>query len=239
MFFILTNSLNNILESIEQSTQAILDETEDISGLVDNALKILLYVASGSLFISICLIFPVATKVDKNKDELLRHFMLIDREDVKKQLEKCRIFFNTMHDKEHVTQNNIEDIEEEDFKEEEGREGEDSDPTNPNKQKKQRQRSRKNKMHKRFSTNFISLIIKFLVVVTVLEGYFLLCFLESGKFLSVANNLIQECGTVTVRQFSNNFLYEIMQEVLTTNGVAQVVNQNSLTYIFNYLNETI
>lgn len=64
---------------------------------------IMLYVASGSLIISICLIFPVATKVDKNKDELLRHFMLIDRDDVKKQLEKCRIFFNTMHDKEHVT----------------------------------------------------------------------------------------------------------------------------------------
>ena len=84
VFFILTNSLNNILQSIEKSTQAILDETENISDLVDNALKILLYVASSSLFISICLIFPVATKVDKNKDELLRHFMLIDREDVKK-----------------------------------------------------------------------------------------------------------------------------------------------------------
>ena len=84
--------------------QAILNETENISNYVKNTLKILLYVASGSLLISLCLIFPVATKVDKNKDELLRHFMLIDRDDVKKQLEKCRIFFNTMHDKEHVTQ---------------------------------------------------------------------------------------------------------------------------------------
>ena len=44
----------------------------------------MLYVASGSLFVSICLIFPVATKVDKNKDELLRNFMLIERDDVKK-----------------------------------------------------------------------------------------------------------------------------------------------------------
>ena len=45
---------------------------------------ILLCVASGAMLISICFIFPVATKVDKDKDELLRHFMLIDREDVKK-----------------------------------------------------------------------------------------------------------------------------------------------------------
>jgi hypothetical protein len=90
VFFILVNSLNNILSSINSSTSAILDETQNISGHVDWTLKILLYVASGSLFISICLIFPVATKVDKNKDELLRHFMLIDRDDVKKQLDKCR-----------------------------------------------------------------------------------------------------------------------------------------------------
>jgi hypothetical protein len=94
-----------------------------------------LYVASGSLFISICLILPVATKVDKNKDELLRHFMLIDREDVKRQLEKCRIFFNTMHDKEHVTQNNMGDIDDEEFKEDE-KDGDENDPANPNKAKK-------------------------------------------------------------------------------------------------------
>jgi hypothetical protein len=175
VFFILTNSLNNILASIEQSTSAILSETDNISSHVDNTLKILLYVASGSLFISICLIFPVATKVDKNKDELLRHFMLIDREDVKKQLEKCRLFFNTMHDKEHVGTNpNMDDIDEDEFgKDDEGKDGEE-DPT---KQKKnQRQRGRKNKMHKKFSTNFLSLIIKFMVVLTVLEGYFLLCY---------------------------------------------------------------
>jgi hypothetical protein len=103
VFFILTNSLNNILSSIETSTAAILAESSNISDLVDRTLLYLLIVASCSLFISLCLIFPVATKVDKNKDELLRHFMLIDREDVKKQLEKCRVFFNTMHDKEHMT----------------------------------------------------------------------------------------------------------------------------------------
>lgn len=103
VFFVLTNALNNILAAIETSTKAILDESENISNHVDRTLLYLLIIASCSLFVSLCLILPVATKVDKNKDELLRHFMLIDREDVKKQLEKCRIFFNTMHDKEHMT----------------------------------------------------------------------------------------------------------------------------------------
>ena len=84
IFFLLTNSFNNILASIINSGDALLNETAHISHSVDNILKILLYVASGSLLVSICLIFPVATKVDSDKDELLRHFMLIDREDVKK-----------------------------------------------------------------------------------------------------------------------------------------------------------
>ena len=62
----------------------------------------LLIAASCALTVSLCLILPVAMQVDKDKDELLKHFMLIDREDVMKQLEKCRLFFNTMHDKEHA-----------------------------------------------------------------------------------------------------------------------------------------
>jgi hypothetical protein len=168
----------------------------------------------------------VATKVDKNKDELLRHFMLIDRDDVKKQLIKCREFFNTMHDKENHTQQ-VEDIDDDEFKDgnEEaaglaGKQGEGSDEEGKGGQKKQRNRSRKNKMHKKYSTNFISLIVKFMFVVTILEGYFVLCYFQSGKFLSIAKNLIQESGTITMRHFSNNFLYQIMQEVLTTNGTA-------------------
>ena len=86
---------------------------------------------------------------------------------------------------------------EEDEKDEEEKEEEGADPANPKTKKGGRQRSRKKNMHKKFSTNFISLIIKFLVVVTVLEGYFLLCFLETKSFLTTANSLILEAGAVT------------------------------------------
>lgn len=105
--------------------------------------------------------------------------MLIDREDVKAQLDKCRNFFNTMHDKADISNNSMNDIdddEEDKDDKEEGKEDEDGKEDSMFKQKKGRQRSRKNKMHKKFSTNFLSLILKFLFVVTILEGYFLICF---------------------------------------------------------------
>ena len=74
VFFILTNALNNILLSIYDSTKAILNETDNISSKVNQTLLILLICASASLIGSILVIFPVAMKVDNNKDELLQHF---------------------------------------------------------------------------------------------------------------------------------------------------------------------
>ncbi len=98
-FFLLTNTLNNILQSVNNATEAILQESKNISEYVVFSLQLLLIVVSGSLAISFVIIFPVATQVDQNKDELLKHFMLIDRDDVKKQLDKCRFFLTNMHDK--------------------------------------------------------------------------------------------------------------------------------------------
>jgi hypothetical protein len=61
VFFILTNTFNNILSSIQSSTEAIQNEHQNISNQQQEILRILLYVASASLFLSICLILPVAT----------------------------------------------------------------------------------------------------------------------------------------------------------------------------------
>ncbi len=208
-----------------------MEETKNISKYVSIVLFGLLLLATISLVSSVCIIFPVASKVDKNKNELLHHFMLIDREDVKDQLNKCRTFFNTMHDKDHVTQNHLADIDDDVDLDDKEIEGMDS--------KIKKRRSRKNKMHKKFSTNLITLSLKFLVVLALLLGYFLYSYIQSSQFLDVAIDLINESGTITLRQFSNNFLYQVMQEVLVTNGQAQVKNKDSLNYVFSYLNETI
>ena len=107
-----------------------------------------------------------------------------------------------MHDKEHVgTQQNLNDMDDDEFedgKDEEAEEGPEGQNM-PGKIKKMRQRSRKKTLHKKFSTNFISLIVKFLVVVTILEGYFLLSFFMSDKFLGTVNSIIEESGSITYR----------------------------------------
>lgn len=83
LWFVLKNSLNNLLQSISNSTDGILSDTLSLSDSNKHILMILLLVASGGLIVSMCIIMPVVTKVHQDKDKLLSLFLLIDPEDVK------------------------------------------------------------------------------------------------------------------------------------------------------------
>ena len=96
VWFILTNSMNNILVSMSQAPQGILDDTSVLSTNNKHVLLILLLVASGCLLISLFIIMPVVTKVHQDKDKLLSLFLRMEQNDVKEQLLRCREFFNTM-----------------------------------------------------------------------------------------------------------------------------------------------
>ena len=76
-----------------------------------------------------------------------------------------------MHDKEHQNAGVIDENEEADalLEKGEGIEGEKA-----GEEEHKVKKTRKGKMHKKYSTNFLALIIKFLLVLTVLEGYFVL-----------------------------------------------------------------
>jgi hypothetical protein len=111
IWFILTNSMNNILESgkvyhyyndyiVSQSTDGILQDTGILSEESKEILMVLLIVASGCLLASMIIIMPVVTKVHKDKDKLLSLFLQIDPTDVKEQLKHCKDFFSTFHNDE-------------------------------------------------------------------------------------------------------------------------------------------
>ena len=91
----------------------------------------------------------------------------------------------------------MEDIDEEEEEAEENKEGEENNGEKEiNKEYKHKRRG-KNKMHKKYSSNFLTLIIQVFVVLTILEGYFLLSYFLSLKFLAEIKDLILESGTIT------------------------------------------
>ena len=73
-FFVIENCLNSVLFALDESTTAILDETERAR---TSNMKIFLYLliaASCALLASLFFLVPAANKVAKNKQEVLELF---------------------------------------------------------------------------------------------------------------------------------------------------------------------
>ena len=260
VFYLLTNCFNSILAKIQMSTNAILDES-DISATGNRKiLLILLIVASISIAFSVAIILRVVVKVKQNKEDILVLFTEIPSKSVKTQLGKCRRCFNALHAEEKAELNDQNmDIEDDENKEDEKdaneeankdgkigkEEGDNEDEkkeeeTEPLAEERARRNSRKNKKKfKPYSTNILLLFMKFIFFVAILEGYFILQYLESDNFLTKSLALINELGAITERSNSNSFLYWELQEYIGTNGTSTILSEQSGNYVTTQLNSTI
>lgn len=172
---------------------------------------------------------PVVTKVHQDKDKLLSLFLLIDPEDVKEQLKRCREFFTTFNSEELVGKQGVNidtgqggNKRDEEFEKEEDKKDADDNQKEPlsgrtpredegekEKQNKEYKNKfqRKNKKLKKYSTNYLMLLIKFSFVIAFLESYFLYQYFSSDSFLVRSLSMIKEAATITNRSFSNFLLY--------------------------------
>lgn len=93
IFFIMQNCLNSVLEAVNNSTDAIINESNDSRQQNIQVLLSLLIAASCSLFFSLVFLVPVINKVKKNKQEVLELFTHrnIDKH-IDDQLKLCRNF---------------------------------------------------------------------------------------------------------------------------------------------------
>ncbi len=255
VYYVLTNSFNSILQTIENSTSAILSESNKSASGNRQVLLILLIVASVAISVSVAIIVKVIVKVKQNKEDILVLFTEIPSKSIKTQLNKCRRCFNSFREEDKTGQNeqNLEVEEEEEKKEEkegegEGKEEGDGEEEDDNKDsagllKAERTTHRGGrkvkKKFKPYSTNIFSLLLKFTFFVAILEGYFMLSYFKSDSFLTLALDLINEIGAITQRSNSNGFLYYVLQEYVGTNGTATILSQPSESYVINKINDTI
>ena len=76
----------------------------------------------------------------------------------------------------------------------------------------------KGKKWKKLNTNFGSTLLKFLLFICIIEGYFLVMYLLSYKFLNEVQDLINELKLVISRPPTLSFLLLIQQELIYSNG---------------------
>jgi hypothetical protein len=135
---------------------------------------ILLVLASGCLFLSMLIIMPVVTKVHQDKDKLLSLFLLIDGNDIKEQMKKCKDFFNsTFHNEEKGVGNGDDGFDSDDEEKKEEGKNPSSDEMKKLQAGNPKKFMRKNKKLKKYSTNYFALLVKSLAVIVFLESYFL------------------------------------------------------------------
>ena len=91
-YLIMNNSLNSILVALGKSTNEIVIQIEDSRDRNMTIFLILLLVASGASLISTVVLVPVIVLVKKNKENVLRLFLYIKKEEMKSYQNKCEKF---------------------------------------------------------------------------------------------------------------------------------------------------
>ena len=241
--YVLKNSLQDLLHSTDEAIDDILKDSTRSADSSRLVLLLLLIVASMSLIGSLGVIFPVIRKVSWNKVEMLTLFLEIPRKCVRVELSKCRKFFNMVRGEgdSKVGQEEVDEelmIHEGELDEEEDidiREGQgllENELEYGGKHKA-------NRKYKPFHTRFLYLIIKFFLVLLLLESYFLLSYFNSDSFLNNVTGLLDEAKALNERQFTNSLLFIFEQELLGTNGTSIVYKDNIIPEINILLDRVI
>ena len=95
-YFIYTNNLNSVLQALNQSTDAILNQSGQSVNYNISIFLYLLISVSCALFVSLLFVIPVISRVTRSKQEVLKLFTLKNIEKhIDEQLKVCRNFIST------------------------------------------------------------------------------------------------------------------------------------------------
>ncbi len=207
VYFVTQNSLNNVLVNLDISSGAIMDEIESTRKFNIMIFLILLCVASFALLLSTVLLIPVINKVKKNKQEVLELFMHIKKQDANEELGKCRKFLGTFQSNQETELIAAEGEEGQQEGAEEG--GDTADPNaaagKAKKFDKNRYGTSKRKF-KRLVLNLGIVMFKFIFLILIMEGYFIMSYFLSSTFLDRVSSLTDELNQLIGRLPTHSFL---------------------------------
>jgi len=196
--FLIKNSLNNVILSLDRSAGSIIGDIKDKRNKTNIVFIILLCVASFSLVLSIVLLIPVVNKIKKNKQEVLELFMYIRKSKVAEQLDKCRKFMGILQ----INQ-------ETDYAVEEREDPDELDPNHTGERIKILGKTcnygSSKRGHKKLNLNLGIVIFKLVFLILLMEGYFILDYLLSSNFLKQVSEVTSELSYL-ISIMSNNTL---------------------------------
>ena len=97
VYFVMENSLNSILLALIVSDDRVYEEIDNMKKTDSVSFILFFAIASFSLFLSMILLVPLLSKVNRSKQEVLELFMHIKKRDANIELNKCRKFLGSFH----------------------------------------------------------------------------------------------------------------------------------------------
>ena len=202
VYFVTKNSLNNVIINLDISSGAIMDEIDSTRRFNVTIFLVLLCVASFALLLSTVLLVPVINKVKKNKQEVLELFMHIKKQHANEELVKCR---KCLAEFQQVQSTEINAAEAEDPQPD----GQEEDPeATPGKKvpEKNRITGSGRRKYKRLTLNLGIVVFKFIFLILLMEGYFIMSYMLSSTFLDRVSSLTQELNQLISRLPTHSFL---------------------------------
>lgn len=221
VYYVVENSLNNVLNGIYTSIEGVQDASEKTSDDNKVVLAILVSIASAAIVISAAIIFRVILMVNNNEECILKLFIEIPSKNAKEQLSRCKNYYMVVHSADYSDFTNAEfDISELE-KQEAKLEGDKQDEDNDEEKKLiGRLHKAKERKYKPYSAKSVSQIAKFFIFVAIIEAYFLTCYFTSASFLASAKSLILELVTLSSQSYHTGCLYKIFQDYIGSDGKA-------------------
>lgn len=205
-YFVSRNALNNVYVSMEPSTRVIMEEVEDKRKWIVMLFLVIFIVASVILLLATILLIPVVSKVNKNKQEVLELFMHIKKANANDELTKCRKFLGT-----------FQSVPETEILAGEGEE-DSQDEVDPEVSQNKFKEVHKTKDYgvsirkfKKLKLNLGLVLFKFIFLIVIMEGYFILTYLLSKSFLDQTVSLAAEFYML-IKRYPMNTLLLLMEK---------------------------
>lgn len=203
VYFVTKNSLNNVIINLDISSSAIMNETENAKQLNVTIFLILLCVASFALALSTALLIPVINKVKKNKQEVFELFMHVKKSQANEELKKCRKFMGNFQANQET------EIIVGEGEEEKQEAVEDEDEVARKLKGLDNNSNNFQGFRRKFKTLVLDLgivLFKFIFLILLMEGYFIMNFFLSSTFLSRVSSLTQELNMLISRLPTHSLL---------------------------------
>lgn len=212
VYFISKNSLNNIMLNLNISSEVITDVIKNTCDVNLSIFLILLCVASFALVASNVLLIPVINNLKKNKQEVLELFMHIKKSDATQELEKVRKFLSTLQSNQET---DLIANEAEENQQEQGEDDESKEKSIGN-IKRELGNMGMGSVRRKFKKLVLNLGIehfKFIFLILIMEGYFIVEYFLSMTFLSRASSLTNELSQL-ISRLPNHGLLLLMDKYL-------------------------